>query len=346
MSDAANALDVAELATDALFTDTLQRVSFQPGILLGSDALTTEQADHVRRLNRILRWLNGPGTVFGLRVDVQSPAAGATGDSVRINVGPGYAIDGLGREVMVGQSYSISLRDWLIAQNGVSTALSQYYVNNVLYLRLTVRAQTLESQLQPVVAELFDAGLDPVVAARIDDGFALEISGDPNMTGEHTPDARASQIVDWSPDHTAPPAAGPTTATPTPTPTPAPTPAPVPTPTPTPTPPPILSSAPTPTPAPVALTARERAMLAAASSNGAILQALNLQSWLLMRPFPTYDDSPGAQDRFAEASRLLLASIQVTLASQSAAPSSASVAINNLVRPFVPNILLSALALP
>jgi hypothetical protein len=322
MSDAANALDVAELATDALFTDTLQRVSFQPGILLGSDALTTEQAYHVRRLNRILRWLNGPGTVFGLRVDVQSPAAGATGDSVRINVGPGYAIDGLGREVMVGQSYSISLRDWLIAQNGVSTALSQYYVNNVLYLRLTVRAQTLESQLQPVVAELFDAGLDPVVAARIDDGFALEISGDPNMTGEHTPDARASQIVDWSPDHTAPPAAGPTTATPTPTPTPA------------------------PTPAPVALTARERAMLAAASSNGAILQALNLQSWLLMRPFPTYDDSPGAQDRFAEASRLLLASIQVTLASQSAAPSSASVAINNLVRPFVPNILLSALALP
>jgi hypothetical protein len=342
MSDAANTVDEAELATDALFTDTLQRVSFQPGILLGSDALTTEQAYHVRRLNRILRWLNGPGTVFGLRVDVQSLAAGATGDPVRINVGPGYAIDGLGREVMVGQSYSISLRDWLIAQNGVSTALSQYYVNNVLYLRLTVRAQTLESQLQPVVAELFDAGLDPVVAARIDDGFALEISGDPNMTGEHAPDARASQIVDWSPDHAAPPAAGPTTATPTPTP--ASTPAPVPTP--TPTPPPILPSAPTPTPAPVTLTARERAMLAAASSNGAILQALNLQSWLLMRPFPTYDDSPGAQDRFAEASRLLLASIQVTLASQSAAPSSASVAINNLVRPFVPNILLSALALP
>ena len=325
MSDADTALDAAELAADASFTDTLQRVSFQPGILLGSDALTTEQAYHVRRLNRILRWLNGPGTVFGLRADVASPPAGAASDPVQINVAPGYAIDGLGREVMVGQSYSISLRDWLVTQNGVSGALAQYYFSNVLYLRLTVRAQPVESQLQPTVAELFDAGLDPVVAARINDSFVLELSGDPNLIGKNAPDARASQVLDWSPDQTPPPsmASGP-----------APTPAPAPTPT------------PTPTPAPVTLTNREKAMLAAASANSAVTQALDLQSWLLVRPFPDYDDSPGAQDRFAEASRLLLASIQVTLASPSAAPNSASVALNNLVRPFVPNILLSALALP
>jgi hypothetical protein len=87
-------------------------------------------------------------------------------------------------------------------------------------------------------------------------------------------------------------------------------------------------------------------MLAAASVNAAVTQALDLQSWLLMRQFPGYNDTPGASDRYAEASRLLLASIQVTLSSQSAAPSSARVALNNLVRPFVSNILLSALALP
>ena len=53
----------------------------------------------------------------------------------------------------------------------------------MLYLRVTVRAQASPNQLQPVVAELFDAGLDPVVAARIGDGFVLEISGDAAMTG-------------------------------------------------------------------------------------------------------------------------------------------------------------------
>ena len=84
-------------------------------------------------------------------------------------------------------------------------------------------------------------------------------------------------------------------------------------------------------------------MLTAAQSKAAVVQALNLQSWALTRQFPPYDDSPGAQDRFTDASRLLLARLQVN-----ATPpvTSASVAINNLVRPFVPNILLSALALP
>jgi hypothetical protein len=297
MSDAANAVDVAQLATDALFTDTLQRISFQPGILLGSDALTTEQAHNLRRLNRHQRWLIGPGTVFGLRVDVQPPATGAATDPVQITVSPGYAIDGLGREVMVGAQYAISLRDWLTVQNPPSSS-------GVFHLRVTVRAQAFPNQLQPVVAELFDVGLDPVVPKWVADSFALEISVDSN-TADQTADAWAPPITSWSPDHAAPPAT---------------------------------------TPAPgVALTPRETAMLTAAQSKPAVVQALNLQSWALTRQFPPYDDSPGAQDRFTEASRLLLARLQVNA---TLPVTSASVAINNLVRPFVPNILLSALALP
>jgi hypothetical protein len=292
MSDAANAVDVAQLATDALFTDTLQRISFQPGILLGSDALTTEQAHNLRRLNRHQRWLIGPGTVFGLRVDVQPPAPGAASDPVQITVSPGYAIDGLGREVMVGGPYAISLRDWLTVQNPPSSS-------GFFHLRVTVRAQASPNQLQPVVAELFDAGLDPVVPKCVADSFALEVSVDLNAT-DQSADAWFSPMAAWSP----PPGAA---------------------------------------PAPVIPTAREAAMLAAAQSNPALLKALNQQSWLLTRQFPSYDDSPGAQDKITEASRLLLALLQVN-----ATPpvTSKSVAINNLVRPFVPNILLSALALP
>jgi hypothetical protein len=294
MSDAANTVDEAELATAALFTDTLQRISFQPGILLGSDALTTEQSYHVRRLNRHQRWLVGPGTVFGLRVDVQQPTTAVASDPVQITVSPGYAIDGLGREVMVGAKYAISLRDWLAVQNAPPTS-------NVLFLRVTVRAQAFPNQLQPVVSELFDAGLDPVVPKCVADSFALEISFDPNTAAE-TADAWAPPAAAWSPP---------------------------------PVPPPLPP-----------LTPREQAMVTAAKSNPALLQALNLQASLLTRQFPPYDDSPGAQDRFTESSRLLLARLQVTVASQGAAPTSAGVAVNNLLRPFVPNNLLSALALP
>jgi len=191
MSDVTNTVDEAELATDALFTDTLQRISFQPGILLGSDALTTEQAYHVRRLNRHQRWLIGPGTVFGLRVDVQQPAAAAASDPVQITVGAGYAIDGLGREVMVGGQYAISLRDWLAVQNPPLTLA-------VLFLRVTVRAQAFPNQLQPVVSELFDSGLDAVVPKCVADSFALEISVDPN-TADQTADAWVPPAAAWLP---------------------------------------------------------------------------------------------------------------------------------------------------
>ena len=302
MSDADNAVDVAELAADAQFTDTLQRVSFEPGILLGSDALTTEQAYHVRRLNRHQRWLIGPGTVFGLRVDAQPPAAGVASDPVQITVSPGYAIDGLGREVIVGGQYAISLRDWLTVQKPPSSS-------GVFHLRVTVRAQAFPNQLQPVVSELFDAGLDPVVPKCVADSFALEISVDPN-TADQTADAWASPIGAWSPP---------------------------------PVPPPPVTPPPGAAPAPAIPSSREAAMLHAAQSNPALLKVLTQQSWLLGRQFPPYDESPGAQDRFTEASRLLLARLQVTAATP---VTSTSVAVNNLVRAFVPNMLLSALALP
>ena len=87
MSDATTTVDQDELASDAQFNDTLERVSFQPGILLGSEALTAEQAYHLRRLTRHQRWLIGPGTVFGLRVDVMNPAPADDPSDVRGAVG-------------------------------------------------------------------------------------------------------------------------------------------------------------------------------------------------------------------------------------------------------------------
>ena len=299
MSDATTTVDQDELASDAQFNDTLERVSFQPGILLGSEALTAEQAYHLRRLTRHQRWLIGPGTVFGLRVDAVTPADDPT--DVRLTVGPGYAIDGLGREVLVNEGYALSLRDWLAAEH-TSPDVAGNFVGGTLFLRVTVRSRATPQALQPVVSELFDAGLDPVVAARVADSFLLEVTGDVRQMG----DAPARPLDSWSPDHTTPAAAD----------------------------------------VPGTVTPREQVTLSGIADAG-LANALRLQSWLLRRTFPAFDDSPGAASGYEEASRLLLASVHVTLASLTTRPTTTATAVNNLVRPFVrPNALLAAMSLP
>src|SRR5262249_4945697 len=175
MSDPALSADQTELANDAQFTDMLERVSFQPGILLGAEALGTEQTYHLRRLTRHQRWLIGPGTVFGLQVSVAVPADDAT--DLRLTVNPGYAIDWLGREVLMNEAYAISLRDWMAAENA-SPDVAGNFVGGTLFLRVTVRARAVPQDLQPVVSQLFDAALDPVVSARVGDSFQLELLGD------------------------------------------------------------------------------------------------------------------------------------------------------------------------
>jgi hypothetical protein len=298
MSDATT-VDQDELASDAQFGDTLERVSFQPGILLGSEALNAEQAYHVRRLTRHQRWLVGPGTVFGLRVDAVTPPDDPS--DVRLTVGAGYAIDGLGREVLVNEGYAISLRDWLAAENARPDVAGNF-VAGTLFLRVTLRSRATPQSLQPVVSALFDAGLDPVVPARIEDGFLLELSGDARQLG----DAPARPLDTWSPDHATPAAAN----------------------------------------VPGAVTAREQKTLSGISDAG-LANALKLQAWLMTRTLPAFDDSPGSASGYEEASRLLLASVHVTLASLTTPPTTAATAVNNLVRPFVrPNALLATMALP
>jgi hypothetical protein len=297
MSDLIATADQTGLASDAQFTDMLERVSFQPGILLGAEALDAEQAYHLRRLTRHQRWLVGPGTLFGMRVDVFAPTPPDDPTDVRLSVGPGYGLDGLGREVLVNEAYAISLRDWLGAE---AASVAGNLVGGTLYLRVTVRSRASPQGLQPVVAELFDAGLDPVVTARIGDSFMLEVSGDAHQLG----DTPAQPLATW-----APPAI---------------------------------------TPAP-ATTTREQATINAIA-DPALKSAMQAQASLLARTLPPYDSSPGADAGYLEASRLLLASVHVSIASLTPPPTTlavANVAVNNLVRPFIrPNALLAALSLP
>ncbi len=164
------------LAADSRWEEPLERVFFEAGMLLGVSATRTEQDYHRRRLTRHQHWLHGSGTVLGLAVTLDSePATGEAEDTtVRILIGPGLGIDGLGREVLVPGPYCLDLGEWMQAQQ--SGALRDGRDGaGALWLSVTMRFQDCPHALQPVMARKVNAGTDPVQPARIRDGVLLEL---------------------------------------------------------------------------------------------------------------------------------------------------------------------------
>ena len=80
-------------------------------MLLGIEATFAEQDYHRRRATRHGYWLNGAGTVAGLRVSLQSKDPGNDTENVRVRlvVSPGIGVDGLGRELSVAEPHCVDL---------------------------------------------------------------------------------------------------------------------------------------------------------------------------------------------------------------------------------------------
>lgn len=169
--------ETATLLADAALDEPLRRVAYEAGMLLGLEATQDEQAYHRRRLTRHQYWLQGAGVVAGLRVRVETSAA--PNPRVRLLVGPGVAIDGLGREVLVTETHCLDLADWLAAQGPSTLADGFDDTANRLRLRVTVRYQDCPLAAQPVLARQLNLGTDPVAASRIADAVALEIAVEP-----------------------------------------------------------------------------------------------------------------------------------------------------------------------
>jgi len=170
----------ASLKSDGRFKENLQRVSYEPGMLLGLKATHAEQDYHRRRLIRHHYWLHGSGTVCGLRVDLKgdTPPDDSSHSEARLHITPGIGIDGLGREVYVHEPYCIDLGAWLTLQYEDKDGLDRWNrlisdgyhpASNTLRLAVTMRYQDQPSGLQPVMATEVNAGTDPVQPSLIKD---------------------------------------------------------------------------------------------------------------------------------------------------------------------------------
>lgn len=173
----------ASLDGDGRFEDALRRVSHQPGMLLGLEAVRSEQDYHRRRLTRHAYWLHGAGTVAGLRVSLDAADPGNDTDDtpVRLLVDPGIGIDGLGREVSVSEPHGVDLRAWLETQHATPALWDRLIsdghdgTRNQLWLKVTMRYRDTPSGLQPVLATEVNAGTDPVRPSRMHDGVLFEL---------------------------------------------------------------------------------------------------------------------------------------------------------------------------
>lgn len=196
--------DFTTLEQDADLAEPLRRVAYEAGMMLGLEATRDEQSYHRRRLTRHQYWLQGYGTLAGMVVS-QAPATHPNNTdnlTVRLLVGPGIGIDGLGREVLIHEPYCINLGDWLAAQSESHLREGYSDADNLLWLKICVRQKDCPVAMQPVLARKLNLSTDAVQPSRTADSVQLE------LIPELPPPANADAYQPWA-CHQALPAAMP-----------------------------------------------------------------------------------------------------------------------------------------
>lgn len=191
------------LEQDDELDQPLSRVSYEAGMMLGLEATRDEQAYHRRRLTRHQYWLHGFGTLAGMRVSMQPESHGNDSDDilVRLHVSQGMGIDGLGREVMIHETYCIDLRQWLEAQDQAALLDGYSEADNLLWLNVTVRHKDCPQDKQPVLARKLNLSTDAVQPARTADSVQLELHAQlpTNAETRYQPWASHTPIADALP---------------------------------------------------------------------------------------------------------------------------------------------------
>jgi hypothetical protein len=152
------------------------RVFYAVGALLGVEDFTDEQTYHRGRLARALAFLDGSGTVAGLRVDYQPPANPDTGrEDEEIIVRPGIALDRLGRIIEVPRDACIRLDRWFGAQTASDVTQGLHGDAAGVIADVFIRFVACERGKTPAFATgPFDA-TDYAAPSRVRDGYKLEL---------------------------------------------------------------------------------------------------------------------------------------------------------------------------
>jgi hypothetical protein len=165
-----------------------KHVNYQLGMVLGVDDFVQEFAYSSARDKRIVRELIGYGVVSGLRVTVETEAAGGP----RVNVAPGEAVTPSGQFVCISPAQCANLNDWLLAHR----ADVEQVTSPPSPLRLSVVACYAECLTDdvPIPGEPCRSDDELHKPSRVRDHFSLELRLEPPPQRE---DDALREFVAW-----------------------------------------------------------------------------------------------------------------------------------------------------
>jgi len=151
------------------------RVFYATGVLLDPTDFIAEQVYHRGRLARALAYMQGSGTVAGLKVDWIAP--GPTQEE-EIVCRPGMAIDRLGRIIEVPRNACIRLGVWYdaMAQTNPSDLVEAFHTSvGGVIVDVFIKFVSCERGKTPALASgPFDA-TDAAVPSRLRDSYQLDL---------------------------------------------------------------------------------------------------------------------------------------------------------------------------
>jgi hypothetical protein len=166
---ACSGLPAAERCAAALPDSPQCALNYHFGMLLGVDDFRAEQGFHVGRLRRHQRLLHGAGVVAGYPITFDAA-------SFDLRVGPGYAIDVLGRDLWLDATQCVNLALWWQKHSADDDFSALDPTDATLDLDIRVCYATCLDRPVPAIAEPCAGDASDVAYARLCETAALSIA--------------------------------------------------------------------------------------------------------------------------------------------------------------------------
>jgi hypothetical protein len=157
---------------DAALPDNPQcTLNYHFGQLLGVDDFRAEQGFHVGRARRHQRLLHGHGVVAGYPVSYKSAIS-------ELRVGPGLAIDGLGRDLQLDADQCVNLAKWWAARVAAKDAGFADLLDKIEFtidLDLVVCYATCLTDPVPAIAEPCAGAASDLAYSRVCETVRLQL---------------------------------------------------------------------------------------------------------------------------------------------------------------------------
>ena len=180
--------------------DASKHVNYELGMVLGVDDFVQEFAYSSARDKQIVRDLIGYGVVSGLRVTIETQAAGGP----RVNVGPGELVTPSGQFVCVSPAQCANLNDWLRA-NAQEVEQAGSPPPAALQLALVACYAECLTDDVPIPGEPCRSDEELHQPSRVQDGFSLDLrlvapaQTEDDAIGDFVRWVRRIPVVDASP---------------------------------------------------------------------------------------------------------------------------------------------------